>query len=188
MPFLQAHEQPQFLPETAVKLSSVTANIHSLKTPNPGFHPKTGCRFWEACFNSALAHFRRKNTGAFAVITPTHAHSLSWNLRNQGFQICAAARAGLLLGELALVNWSSCQLVVLQCRSSQKSTSNFSERAEPQIQNFRAIIPVQIREQSPRGTICNLKQSLRSAICGTVVATQSGSRQSCLLFTPALNR
>jgi len=32
-----------------------------------------------------------------------------------GLQLPSAARAGLLLVELALVNWPSCQLVILRC-------------------------------------------------------------------------
>lgn len=136
------------------------------------------------CFDASSV---AKTPGVFAYITPTRADNRSSPPENQGFPTCAAARAGLLLGELALVNWSSYQLVVLQCRSFHKSRSNFSERAAMQIRNFRAYLRIRIREWNPRGAICHLKQPLRSAIGGVALATQSRGRQSCLLFTPALN-
>lgn len=149
--------------------------------------PKAGSAFGRHALILLRRIFRCKNTRCFGYITSTRADNRSSTPGNQGFPTCAAARAGLLLGELALVNWSSCQLVVLQCRSFHKSRSNFSERAVVQIQNFRAYLRIRIREWNPRGAICNLKQPLRSAIGGVALATQSRGRQSCLLFTPALN-
>ncbi|MFK0683767.1 hypothetical protein SD208_05550 [Ochrobactrum sp. BD67] len=78
------------------------------------------------------------------------ADGLLRNPENKGSPTRLAARAGLLLGELALVNCSSCQLIILLCGSSQKSTSNFSETRKLQIQNFRAIALLEYGNKTPK--------------------------------------
>lgn len=115
LPFLQTYGQPQFLPEITAILSDVVCKTHSAETSNPCLHPQTGSTLRRHASILLWRIFDRRNTSASADISPIHADDLSGSPRNEGVQIRAATRAGLLLGEMALVNWSSCQLVLLQC-------------------------------------------------------------------------
>lgn len=88
---------------------------HSAETSNPCLHPQTGSTLRRPASILLWRIFDHRNTSASADISPSHANDLSGSPGNEGIQIRAATRAGLLLGEMALVNWSSCQLVLLQC-------------------------------------------------------------------------